>query len=289
MRKFAESAADIPIPIATFVGLTPERFASLQADLDPRCFVPETLMLPFSMHTFVIETGSKVILVDTCNGNDKHRTGVMSGSHLLNNNYLEKLAALGLRPEDVDLVLCTHLHSDHVGWNTRLDNGRWVPTFPKARYLMSRAEVDSYAALAPEHPQAQLVLEAFNDSVLPVIAAGQADLIEHGHIVEREIEDRVWIEGAPGHTPGSVMLHTKCGGAHGLFTGDVFHHPIQIQDPSLHLGVDDDLEKALAVRKRLVDKYADSPTRLFAAHFPDPTAGCIVTGKQGLRFRFLET
>lgn len=289
VRKFEEeSGVTIPIPIATFPGLTSERFKALQQELDPRAFDAATETLPFSMHTYVLETRNRVILVDTCNGNDKLRTGVMAGSSMLKNKYIENLAALGLKPEDVDMVMCTHLHSDHVGWNTKLENGRWVPTFPKARYLMSRTDVEAYKALPPDHPQAQLVTEAFNDSVLPVIAAGRADLIEHNHTVERELDDNVWIEGAPGHTPGSYMLHAHCGHEHGLFCGDVFHHPIQIQDTSLHLGVDDNLEKAHAQRRRVVETYTDTATHLFAAHFPAPTAGRIVSSKGGTRFRYHE-
>src|ERR1035438_8009262 len=141
IRKFVESTGNMGVPSAAFCGLGGERLKTLGAAMDPRCGELGSELFYLSMHSFVLEVGGRRILIDTCNGNGKHRTGVMASMHMLSTDYLGNLARLGLKPEDIDVVVCTHLHSDHVGWNTRLENGAWVPTFPNARYLMSDLDV----------------------------------------------------------------------------------------------------------------------------------------------------
>jgi glyoxylase-like metal-dependent hydrolase (beta-lactamase superfamily II) len=292
IRKFVESIGNVPIPAQAFAGLTPERLNELRLAMDPRCGDLPSGMLYISMHSYVLQTGNLNILIDTCNGNDKKRTGVMAPMSMLSHDYLGNLARLGLKPEDIDVVLCTHLHSDHVGWNTRMENGVWVPTFPNARYLMSEIDVAYYGGLPPDHPQYTLTRESYDDSVLPVLNSGQAELIRTGHIVEREIGNGVWFEGFPGHTPGNMVIHAQCDGhaqPHAIFTGDVFHHPAQVQDPTLHINADHDIDGALATRRHFVETFADSGTILLAAHFPDPTAGRVVRHDGGAVFQFLET
>lgn len=291
INKFVESVGNMPVPMQMFDSMTEARFDGLARAMDPRCGDVPARMLYISMHSFVLQTGILNILIDTCNGNDKSRTGIMAGMHMLKHDYLGNLARLGLKPEDIDVVMCTHLHSDHVGWNTRLDNGVWVPTFPKATYLMSELDVAHYGNLPPDHPQYILTREAYDDSILPVLNSGQAELVHTGHVVEREIGNGVWMEGFPGHTPGTMVLHAQCGHSHphAIFTGDVFHHPAQIQDPTLHINVDDDPEAALKVRRHFVDSFADTGTILLAAHFPEPTAGTVVRRDGGTTFKFLES
>jgi glyoxylase-like metal-dependent hydrolase (beta-lactamase superfamily II) len=290
IRKFVESTGNMPVPMQVLDGMTEDRFDVLARSMDPRCGDLPARLLYFSMHTFVLQTGTLNILIDTCNGNDKTRTGIMAGMHMLKHDYLGNLARLGLKPEDIDVVMCTHLHSDHVGWNTRLENGVWVPTFPNARYLMSEADVAYYGNLPPDHRQYILTREAYDDSILPVLNSGQAELVRTGHVVEREIGNGVWMEGFPGHTPGTMVIHAQCGHAHphAIFTGDVFHHPAQIQDSALHINVDDDPESALKARRHFVDTFADTGTILLAAHFPEPTAGTVVRSDGGTTFKFLE-
>ena len=291
IRKFVESTGNVEVPAAMFAGMTDARFAELARALDPRAANGPANMVYISMHSFVLQTGRLNVLIDTCNGNDKKRSGIMAGMHMLSHDYLGNLAGLGLKPEDIDVVLCTHLHSDHVGWNTRLENGRWVPTFPNARYLMSEVDIAYYGSLPPDHPQYALTRESYDDSILPVLNSGQAELIRTGHLVEREIGNGIWFEGCPGHTPGNMVIHAQCGGRadqHAIFTGDVFHHPAQIQDPTLHINADADLEDALSVRRHFVESYADTETILLAAHFPAPTAGRVVRQGPGTVFRYLD-
>jgi glyoxylase-like metal-dependent hydrolase (beta-lactamase superfamily II) len=152
--------------------------------------------------------------------------------------------------------------------------------------------VEYYGSLPPDHAQYALTRESYDDSVLPVLSSGQAELIRTGHVVEREVGDGVWLEGCPGHTPGTMVIHAQCAGhggnGHAIFTGDVFHHPAQIQDPTLHIHADADLAAALAIRRHFIDTYANTGTILLAAHFPEPTAGRVERDGAGAVFRFLE-
>ena len=169
---------------------------------------PGAASFRLSIHSFVIQVDGRNILVDSCNGNDKSR--VVPFAHQLQTHWLEKLGALGLRPEDIDLVLCTHLHCDHVGWNTRLLDGRWVPTFPNARYVFSRADFEHFSVQTEE----QLHRDAWLDSVLPVIEHGLADIVESDAVVHRELGDGLWLESAAGHSPGCCVVHAQRGGGH---------------------------------------------------------------------------
>lgn len=232
-------------------------------------YVDEQQRVVMSFHSYVLRTARHVILVDGCVGNGKERPA-RPGWHRQELPYLERLAAAGVRPEEVDFVFCTHLHADHVGWNTRLRDGRWVPTFPNAIYLFARREYEHWERLhrAGEKPNH----DSFADSVLPVMEAKQATLVESDH----QIEDGLHLEPAYGHTPGTCVLHAKSRGAHGVFTGDVMHTPVQLADPSLSSRFCSDPAQSAATRRALCERYADTPSLLFTGHFPDPNAARIV-------------
>ncbi len=268
-------------------GMSSEIIAHGKKSLD-RCFFgdgPDEIVLGF--HSFVIQSKGRTILVDTCHGNDKQRQAPIDYAGGLKLDYLGNLAQAGLTTDDIDIVLCTHLHFDHVGWNTRLDNGRWVPTFPNAQYLMSKADYTHFEELSRAHPE-DMHAACFDDSILPVVTAGQALLVESNHVIERELAEGLWLEGAPGHTPGSILLHANTPDGHALFSGDVFHHPIQIIDPSLSSYADEDPAMAAKTRRRIVETYADTDTLLCTAHFPDPTVGRITSHGDEFRFQFAE-
>lgn len=236
-----------------------------------------TLML--SVHSFLLQIGGLNILVDCCNGNDKTRS-IPFVDHL-QTNYLSRLEAQGVASEDIDIVMCTHLHCDHVGWNTRLIDGRWVPTFPNARYLFSRADYEHFS-----HPDAEpLHLEAFVDSVLPVVTVGLAEIVEPGRAVDGAGD--LWIEDAAGHSPGSVILRAGRTGHELLFSGDVMHHPLQLVRPGLSTMFDHDEARAVAVRARLLAECADSDRILLPAHFEGSSAGFIRGDGNGYRMEFL--
>jgi len=257
-----------------------------EAALGARLVQPATRKLCLSFHSYVVRTRGRTILVDTCNGHHKPR---MPWEHALqSSDYLANLARLGLRPHDIDVVLCTHLHTDHVGWNTRLVDGRWVPTFPKARYVMAQREFEHAMAMVAGGKATPVGRESFLDSVLPLVEGGRVDLVGMDHVLDGDLGHGVWLEAAVGHTPGHVNVHVQGGGAHAIISGDVVHHPILFLEPTLvNLG-DWDAELAARTRQRLFERCADTSTLLLTMHFPPPTAGRLASTPDGFRFRFLE-
>ena len=197
------------------------------------------------------------------------------------------LARAGVRPEDVDLVMCTHLHCDHVGWNTRLVDGRWVPTFPNARYLMAREEFEHFDRLHRAGPDYPVNHGAWEDSVLPVVASGQARIVEMRHQVEGDLGDGVWMEPAPGHTPGHVTVHLRAPSGEAILSGDILHHPISMALPDLSMYADWNPDLGRATRRALLERCADTSTLLLTGHFPAPTAGHVVSAGDAFAFRFV--
>ena len=240
----------------------------------PNHYTPETNKIIASMHSWLIRTPNHTILLDTCVGNDKERDG-SPFFHQKSHPYLANLAAAGVRPEDVDFVLCTHLHVDHVGWNTRLIDGRWVPTFPNARYVFSKIENDRWSPV-PNSP-------AYTDSVLPVIEAGLVDLVEGDHA----IDDQLIIQPAPGHTPGHISLCLNDGGEHGLFTGDSMHSAIQGVFPDWNSAFCEQPEQAIATRRRLLEQCCETNATLLPQHFGKPFVAKVKPDGNGFSFDFI--
>jgi glyoxylase-like metal-dependent hydrolase (beta-lactamase superfamily II) len=269
-----------------FPGFRPEMAVRGREWLDARFIAPDSDTLFLSFHSFVIQSGGRNILVDTCHGNDKTgRAAPFDYYNNLRSDYLSSLARFGLAPEDIDVVLCTHLHFDHVGWNTRLENGRWVPTFPNARYLMSKLDFDHFGNVAPDSPDGIHIM-SYQDSVLPVVAAGQADFIHLDRTRDHDLGRDLWLEAAPGHTAGSVVLHARNDAGGALFSGDCWHHPLQFAESSLSLENEQDVATSMATRRRLLEGCVDADTLVMAAHFPSPTAGRVISHGDGLRFQF---
>ena len=178
--------------------------------------------------------------------------------------WLDNLRAAGVAPEQVDYVMCTHMHVDHVGWNTQLVDGRWVPTFPNARYLYSRVESDAFTS--SENPLWQQV---YADSVLPTVESGQALLVEDGH----DVDEMFTLEAAPGHTPGNSVVDLRSGGARGLFVGDVIHHPIQLRYPDWQTKFCTDPLQSAQTRRRVLEAAVERQSLLVPAHFVAPHCG----------------
>jgi glyoxylase-like metal-dependent hydrolase (beta-lactamase superfamily II) len=218
-----------------------------------------------SVHTLVLEVGDRRIAVDTCIGNDKPRP--IPAWNLRQGPFLEHLEKAGFAPDRIDTVICTHLHVDHVGWNTRLVDGRWVPTFPNARYLLARAEWEHWAA--DDEPGNQTILA---DSVRPIFDAGLVDLVEIDHAVDGCVR----LEPTPGHTPGHVAVRIASRGEEAVITGDLVHHPAQFARP--HWGAVVDWDRAMAdhTRRAFMERYANTPVLVIGTHFAGPTAGRLV-------------
>jgi glyoxylase-like metal-dependent hydrolase (beta-lactamase superfamily II) len=229
-----------------------------------RPFLDERDRLVISVHALVVESRGRTIVVDTCIGNDKPRS-YPRWNHM-QTDFLARFEQAGFRTSRVDTVLCTHMHVDHVGWNTRWLDGRWVPTFPNARYLYAEREWHHWRAEPQEYGP---VIE---DSVQPIFDAGLADLVGDDH----RVTDEVWLEPTPGHTPGHVSVHIRSQGEDAVITGDMIHHPCQIAHPEWSSTADWDQAASAATRQAFLQRYGDGPVLVIGTHFAAPTAGRIV-------------
>jgi glyoxylase-like metal-dependent hydrolase (beta-lactamase superfamily II) len=221
-------------------------------------FATEQGRLKMSIHSLVIEAPGRRILVDTGLGNDKQGRGVPIWNNR-NTPFLESLTAAGFPPESIDTVLCTHLHVDHVGWNTRLLGGQWVPTFPNARYLFGKAEYEYWR----DHSDTPERAAVFDDSVKPIVAAGKAELIAS----DARLTETITMIPTPGHSPGHMSIHIASDGAEGVLTGDVAHHPCQMAHLDWSSTVDADPLQAAETRRQLFSRFADRPVLLIGGHF----------------------
>jgi len=237
-------------------------------------FIDADGRLVMSIHALIVESQGRRIMVDTCLGNDKERA--IPGWNMRNGPFLRDIAEAGYPRESIDTVLCTHLHVDHVGWNTMKVDGRWIPTFPNARYLMGRTEYEHWSAQDPAEQRD----DAFGDSVKPVFDAGLVDLVGGDH----RLTDEIRLEPTPGHTPGHVSVRIRSQGQEALITGDMMHHPCQMARPHWQSTADHDGPAACATRLRMLDQCADRPVLVIGTHFATPTAGRI--RRDGKVFRF---
>ena len=233
--------------------------------LYPHFVTPEG-RLKGDIQAVCVKTPDRRMIVDTCVGNDKVRP-LRPEWDRLQTDVLERLGKLGFGQDQVDTVMCTHLHVDHVGWNTRLVGGKWVPTFPKAKYLMARDELEHW-----QNEDAELPQQVLADSVQPIFDAGLAKAVA----MDYEIGDGIRLIPTPGHTPGHVAVLIESRGERALITGDFVHHPCQIAHPHWSSNVDSDPELAAYTRRRIFDMYADTPTLIVGTHFAAPTAGRLV-------------
>ena len=237
-------------------------------------FMNEEGKLIASVHALVVETPTLTVVVDTCIGNDKERMPNKNW-HKMQTRFLEDFRAAGFDPEKIDAVLCTHLHVDHVGWNTYWDGAAWKPTFPNARYLMAKNEFEYWES----HEDDVTPHQVFLDSVAPVVEAGLVDLVETTHVVCPEVS----LVPTLGHTPGHVSVRIQSQGEEALITGDFLHHPCQMAHPEWASAVDYDAEASTATRWRMLEAYAGTDNLLIGTHFAGPTAGRVV--KDGEMFR----
>lgn len=225
-------------------------------------FADEEGNLIMSVHALVVETPTRKMVVDTCIGNDKQRR--FPNWSNLQLPFLEDLKKAGYEREEIDTVMCTHLHVDHVGWNTMLVDGEWIPTFPNARYLMAKPEYEYWDAEEADEEE-----DIMSDSVRPVFDAGLVDLVD----VDHQVCDEVFLEPTLGHTPGHVSVHIRSEGEEALITGDCIHHPCQIEHLAWASSADYDQQASTKTRHELMSKYADTNTMIIGTHFATPTAG----------------
>jgi glyoxylase-like metal-dependent hydrolase (beta-lactamase superfamily II) len=237
-------------------------------------FADERGRLKMSVHALVVETPSRRIIVDTCLGNDKENRRIPTWNNL-QTSFLTDLATVGYARETIDTVVCTHLHVDHVGWNTMLERGSWAPTFPKARYLMGRVEFDHWTSQNEREDMGAVLA----DSVTPVWDAGLVDLVETDH----RICDEISLVPTLGHTPGHVSVRITSQGEEALITGDFMHHPCQIARPDWSSTADSDPSEAQRTREHMLTGLSDTPILVIGTHFAGRTAGHVV--RDGGAFR----
>src|SRR5215470_5547529 len=260
------------LPITQFLPeAEPEQVESARSLLEPDHADLERGLLILAIQTFVLRAADRTILVDTCVGEDKERPLVRDFNRRRQSVFLERLAQAGVQPESVDVVFCTHLHVDHVGWNTRLLDGRWVPTFPNARYLIGRRELGYWQVQPRRHGGDALELGGFEDCVLPILEAGRAELVDDGY----ELGPGLSLVPLPGHTPGQMGVRAD-GAVRALFCADALHSPLQVLDPGLSTAVCVDPEQARQVRRALLEEAAEEGKLVVPAH---------VRGTRGMHLR----
>ena len=236
-------------------------------------FTDPAKKLLMSFHSLVLQCRDETFVVDTCIGNDKVRNHPRWNR--MQSRFLDDFADAGFAVDAVDAVLCTHMHVDHVGWNTHLVEGRWEPTFERARYLYAEEEWTHWRATDQTEEYGPVI----EDSVQPIFDAGLADLVAADHAVS----DEVRLEPTPGHTPGHVSVHITSRGEEALITGDAIHHPCQIAHPEWSSTADVDPDASAVTRRGIIERYADRPVLVIGTHFAGPTAGRVV--RDGDAFR----
>jgi glyoxylase-like metal-dependent hydrolase (beta-lactamase superfamily II) len=249
--------------------------------LAPNHYDVVTGKVKLSVHSWLLQIGKQKILIDACCGNHKSRP-TRPWWNMLNTPYLDRLAAAGARPDEIDLVMCTHLHHDHVGWNTELKDGKWVPTFPNARYVFSRPDVDYLQKLDIDPKTEPAEFGTFRECVLPILEAGRADLISGAY----RLNDHIEILPAPGHSPGHVVFKLESGGQHATFIGDVFHHLLQVYYPHWNFPKNSDAEQARSSRSMVLEHCASKGALVLPGHVGAPFAGYIEPASRGFRPRF---
>jgi glyoxylase-like metal-dependent hydrolase (beta-lactamase superfamily II) len=273
VHRIVEQEGAFMPALETFPGLTPQALEENRHWLAPKALDAKGDLI-FCFQTYVVRTPHHNVLVDSCIGNDKHRPTRPNWHLKTDDTYMRGLAAAGLSVDDIDFVMCTHLHADHVGWNTRLDNGRLVPTFPKARYIFSEQEYGYW-----EQAHAKAAVPAFGDSVLPIIEAMRAELVRGDH----ELDDHVRLLPTPGHTPGHVAICFGRGGDAAVMPGDMMHSPLQARYPELSPKFDVDAAQSAVTRRAFLERYCDTATLCCPTHFPSPSHGRVTRWGEGFR------
>jgi glyoxylase-like metal-dependent hydrolase (beta-lactamase superfamily II) len=278
VTKIDELRLNVASPAYLYPAWEPHELEPNLHWLTPSHMDAATGNLVLSIHTWLVRTPHHTILIDTGTGNDKERPK-NAIFHRLKTPYLQRLAAAGVQPGDVDYVLHTHLHVDHCGWNTRLVDGRWVPTFPKARHVWPGAEEDYYGSPASHNEVNTPSLGVFEDSVAPIVAAERAERI--GKDGDGCL-DHFTFRPSKGHSIGHMSIGLRSKGQEALFTGDVMHHPLQVVRPDWNSVFCEWLDDARASRRRVLELAAERNLLLFTPHFAETSAGYVT--RQGDRF-----
>ena len=272
-RILEEEQALFP-PSDFFDEATPEAVEPHRSWLVPKALDPQTGHMVLPVQSYLVRTRHHTILIDTCVGCRKSNNEIPAWHDRRDDTWLHNLAATGVGVDDIDYVFCTHLHLDHCGWNTRLVDGRWVPTFPNAKYILARDEVAACEA------GGSLV---FRENVQPILEAKRAVLVD----LDYALDDEVWLEPATGHTVGHVAVHLKSGDRRAVMCGDMMHSPLQLAETDWSPSFDYDQVQSRATRKRFLDTHCETDTLVLTAHLPSPSVGRIVPRKGAYDFAYV--
>ena len=263
IERILEFHAPMAAPIDFFDEATPDAVAPHRRWLEPWALDPASGRMVMACQSYLVRTRHHTILIDTCVGCHKSEGWFPEGWQRNDETWLNNLIAAGVQPEAVDYVFCTHFHLDHCGWNTRLVDGRWAPTFANAKYIFARAE---YAAAEAANDS------VFRENVLPVMEAKQAVLVD----MDYALDDEIWLEPTPGHTPGHVAVNLASKGERAVMCGDLMHSPIQLAEPGWSPNFDHDGVQSAETRKTFLDSHCETDTIVLTAHFPSPSVGHVV-------------
>ncbi len=250
------------------------------SEMDPVVFDPVSEKLVITYQTFVVRTPKHNILIDTCTGEHK---GYAAPMDFPKQPWLDGFHALGLKFSDIDFVFCTHLHIDHTGWNTQLVNGRWVPTFPNAKYIFHKREYAYWEEEARGGKTRTAFGPVWKMNCEPIVEAGQALLIDESY----SLDDTFYLSMSPGHTPHHCCVHIRSKGQEAIVLGDMMHHALQCREPDWSTGFCSDPVQAAKTRWRFLSEYADTPSLMLPIHFPHPTTGRIEADGARFRYRFV--
>jgi glyoxylase-like metal-dependent hydrolase (beta-lactamase superfamily II) len=277
IRPVVEQQAPFFDPLEFFPTLTKDVLEEDRSWLQPTFIDPDTGRLVLCVQGFVIKTPHQKILVDSCVGNHKPRQARPFWNMMNSDRFEKNLGAIGLTVDDIDYVMCTHLHVDHVGWNTRLDNGRWVPTFPKAKYVMADRELAHWTQKEKDDPAS---VPWITDSVLPIVEAKRAQIVASDFVLNESVQ----FIPTPGHTIDHYSVLVGQPGQDALITGDMIHSPIQGKYPELGMRADYDSPQAGQTRRKVFDRFCDASTIMCITHFPSPSTGRVRRWGDGYKF-----
>ncbi len=273
VQRIVEHEIPVYHPSDFFDEATAEAVEPYRDWLEPKALCPRTGRMVMPVQSYLLRTRHHCILIDTCVGCHKSYADPPEWHQRRNEIWFSNLEAAGVHPEDVDYVFCTHLHSDHCGWNTRLVDGRWIPTFPNAKYVFAR---DEFQAMESE------MSLIFIENVQPVLEAKQAVLVD----LDYALDDEIWLEPALGHSVGHVAIHLKSGQHHAVMCGDLIHSPLQLAEPGWSPNSDYDLAASAHTRKTFLNAHCESDTLVLTAHFPSPSIGHIIPRGHGYDFTY---
>ena len=274
VQRIVEHEVPVYHPSEFFDEATLEAVEPHRARLTPHALCPRTGRMVMPVQSYLVRTRHHRILIDTCVGCHKTYAEPPQWHQRSNAVWLTNLHAAGVSAGDIDYVFCTHLHSDHCGWNTHLVDGRWVPTFPNAKYVFAR---DEYRSMEQEYHQ------IFIDNVQPIMEAKQAVLVD----LDYALDDEIWLEPTVGHSAGHVAVHVKSRQSHAAMCGDLIHSPLQLAEPGWSCNSDYDLAASAATRKKFLQEHCDADTLVLTAHFPSPSMGHVVARGSAYDFNYL--